>query len=153
MKSPSESSVTFACKGIVATLVALAASTSGGAAAAVVRISGLSEPLCHVGCSLFAGRTGFPLDNATARVLWLPADAKGVTCRYPDVSEGTYAFSIGHDLNGNKRVDTNFIGLPTEQWGVSNNSRPSLRAPRFDEAAFKVATDAKEVLIDIKVAK
>ncbi len=81
------------------------------------------------------------------------ADAKGVTCRYSDVPEGSYAVSIGHDLNGNRRVDANFIGLPTEQWGVSNNARPNLRAPRFDEAMFKLVAGAKEVVIDIKVAK
>jgi len=106
-----------------------------------------------VGCSLFAGAAGFPMDISTARVQWLPADAKGVTCRFSDVPEGTYAVSIGHDLSGNKLVDTNLFGLPTEQWGVSNNARPRLRAPRFDEAAFKVAADAKEVTIDVKVAK
>ena len=39
------------------------------------------------------------------------------------------------------------------QWDVSNNARPSLRAPRFDEAVFKTGADAKEVVIDIKVAK
>lgn len=123
------------------------------AAELVVRITGLSEPLGQVGCSLFAGPAGFPMDNSGARQLWQAADAKGVTCRFSDVPEGTYAVAIGHDLNGNKRVDTNFIGLPTEQWGVSNNARPSLRAPRFDEAQFKVAADAKEVVIEIKVAK
>ncbi len=123
------------------------------AAEVVVRVSGLSEPLGQVGCSLFAGAAGFPMDNSSARNLWQPADAKGVTCRFNDVPEGTYAVSIGHDLNGNKRVDTNFIGLPTEQWGVSNNVRPNLRAPRFDEASFKVAADAKDVVIDIKVAQ
>jgi uncharacterized protein (DUF2141 family) len=138
-----------------ALLAALLVTTFGASQAAdvVVRVSGLSEPLGQVGCSLFAGTAGFPMDNTSARNLWLPADAKGVTCRFNDVPEGTYAVSIGHDVNGNKRVDTNFIGLPTEQWGVSNNARPSLRAPRFDEAAFKVAPDAKDVVIDIKVAK
>ncbi len=136
---------------LVALLVT--AGSASGAAEVVVRVSGMSEPLGHVGCSLFAGATGFPMDNTAARNLWLPADAKGVTCRFNDVPEGTYAVSIGHDLNGNKRVDTNFIGLPTEQWGVSNNARPSLRAPRFEEASFKVAADAKDVVIDIKVTK
>ena len=106
-----------------------------------------------VGCALFAGPAGFPMDNAGARQAWQAADAKGVTCRLSDVPQGRYAVSIGHDLNGNKRVDTNFIGLPTKQWGVSHNARPSLRAPRFDEAVFKVAGDAKEVAIEIKVAK
>jgi uncharacterized protein (DUF2141 family) len=134
-------------------LLLVAAATGGQAAEVVVRVSGLSEPLGQVGCSLFAGAGGFPMDNASARNLWLPAEAKGVTCRFNDVPEGHYSVSVGHDLNGNKRVDTNFIGLPTEQWGVSNNARPTLRAPRFDEAAFKVAADAKDVVIDIKVAK
>ena len=129
------------------------AGSASSAAEVVVRVSGLSEPLGQVGCSLFAGTTGFPMDNTSARNLWLPAEAKGVTCRFNDVPEGTYAVSIGHDLNGNKRVDTNFIGLPTEQWGVSNNARPTLRPPRFDEASFRVAVDAKDVVIDIKVAK
>jgi len=135
--------------------VGLLVATIGASHAAevVVRVSGLSEPLGQVGCSLFAGTAGFPMDNTSARNLWLPADARGVTCRFNDVPEGTYAVSVGHDLNGNKRVDTNFIGLPTEQWGVSNNARPPLRAPRFDEASFKVASDAKDVVIDIKVAK
>jgi uncharacterized protein (DUF2141 family) len=123
------------------------------AAELVVRVTGLDKPLGNVGCSLFAGPLGFPMDNTTARVMWQTADAKGMTCRYSDVPAGSYAVSIGHDLNGNKRVDTNFIGLPTEQWGVSGNVRPSLRAPRYDEAAFKVDADAKEVVIDIKVAK
>ena len=131
----------------------VAALGASHAAEVVVRVIGLSEPLGQVGCSLFAGTAGFPMDNTSARNLWVLADAKGVTCRFNDVPEGTYAVSIGHDLNGNKRVDTNFIGLPTEQWGVSNNARPTLRAPRFDEASFKVAADAKDVVIDIKVAR
>ena len=152
MDSKTATSWTSAAKGMLASLVALAASTSS-AAEVVVRIGGLSEPLGQVGCSLFAGPAGFPKDSSGARQLWQAADAKGVTCRFADVPEGTYAVSIGHDLNGNKRVDANFVGLPTEQWGVSNNARPNLRAPRFDEAMFKVAADAKEVVIDIKVAK
>lgn len=126
---------------------------SASAAELVVRITGLSEPLGQVGCSLFASPTGFPMDDSGARQIWQAADAKGVSCTFSDVTEGTYAVSIGHDLNGNKRVDTNFIGMPTEQWGVSNNARPSLRAPRFDEALFKVAGDIKEVNIDIEVSK
>ena len=114
MDSKTATSWTWAAKVMLASLVALAASTSS-AAEVVVRIGGLSEPLGQVGCSLFAGPAGFPKDSSGARQLWQAADAKGVTCRFADVPEGTYAVSIGHDLNGNKRVDANFVGLPTEQ--------------------------------------
>jgi uncharacterized protein (DUF2141 family) len=133
--------------------LALALPVVAGAAELTVRVTGLSEPLGQVGCSLFAGAAGFPKDSSGARQFWRAADAKGVTCRFGDVPEGTYAVSIGHDLNGNKRVDSNFVGMPTEQWGVSNNARPNLRAPRFDEAMFRVVADAQEMFIEIKVAK
>ena len=137
----------------IAIAMALALPVAAGAAELVVRITGLTELLGQVGCSLFAGPAGFPKDSSGARPLWQAPDAKGVTCRYSDVPEGTYAVSIGHDLNCNKRVDASFVGLPTEQWGVSNNARPNLRAPRFDEAMFKGAADVKEVVVEINVAK
>lgn len=118
-----------------------------------MRVSGITEPLGQIGCALFADPAGFPMDNSGARQLWLPAETKGTTCRFEQVPEGTYVVSIGHDVNGNRKVDTNFVGIPIEQWGVSKNVRPTLRAPRFEEAAFKVAADAIEVVLDIKVAK
>lgn len=139
------------CHALLLALVSLATLPSR-AADVVINITGLREPLGQVGCALFAGAAGFPMDNSGARVLWLPAAAQGVVCRYAGVPKGSYAVSIGHDLNGNKRVDTNVVGLPTEQWGVSNNARPTLRAPRFDEAVFKVMADAKEVVLNIQVA-
>jgi uncharacterized protein (DUF2141 family) len=47
-------------------------------------------------------------------------------------------------------VDANFLGIPTEAWGVSNNVRPALRAPRFEEASFKVAS-GQSVTLEIRV--
>ena len=133
--------------------VAMAAPMPGQAADLLVRVSGLTEPRGQVGCSLFAGPQGFPMDSSGARTVWLPADTQGVTCRFIDLPEGRYAVSIAHDLNGNKRVDTNFLGIPTEAWGVSNNVRPSLRAPRFEEAEFKLGSDSKVLTLEIQVGK
>lgn len=139
--------------GAVTAYVALSWPGSSVAADIVIRISGMLEPIGQIGCSLFAGPDGFPMDNSKARTHWLPADAKGVSCRFTDVVAGRYAVSVAHDRNGNRRVDTNFVGLPIEQWGVSRNARPTLRAPRFDEAVLEIAADAAELVIDIRVAK
>jgi uncharacterized protein (DUF2141 family) len=137
----------------VALATALCLTAVAHAGELVVRVTGITEPLGEFGCALFASPAGFPLDIGKARQLWLPADPKGVTCRFDNVPEGTYAVSTVHDTNGNRRVDTNFVGMPTEQWGVSNNVRPTLRAPRFEEGAFRVAADAGEIVLDIRVAK
>lgn len=132
---------------------AIALAPHAGAVDLLVKITGLAEPLGSMGCALFAGPEGFPMNNSKARMLWQPASAGAMTCRFDKLEPGTYAVSIGHDVNGNQRVDTNFFGIPREQWGVSNNPRPALRAPTFDEAAFKVLAQAPEQTIAIEVAK
>lgn len=119
----------------------------------VVRVTGVTAPTGRIGCSLFTGPAGFPMDTTGMRVVWLPADPKGVSCRFADVPTGAYAVAIVHDTNGNGRVDTNFVGLPTEQWGVSRNVRPGLRAPRFDEASIRLAAGAEATVIDVEVAR
>ncbi len=48
---------------------------------------------------------------------------------------GEYALRIYHDENNNKRVDKNFIGIPTELIGFSNRYMPKA-PPSFSRAAF-----------------
>jgi uncharacterized protein (DUF2141 family) len=99
------------------------------AAEVVVRVSGIAALSGEIGCALFPAGPAFPMDSSGARRIWVPADAKGVVCRFDNVAEGSWAVSVSHDLNGNRKVDTNFLGIPTEAWGVSNNVRPTLHAP------------------------
>ncbi len=105
----------------------------------------------QVGCTLYAAEDGFPMDASKGRAQqWHPA-ASEVICRFEALSPGSYAVAVSHDLNGNKVVDTNFVGMPKEAWGVSRNPRPALRAPRFSEASFKLDTDAvTRIRIEVK---
>jgi len=125
------------------------------AAELLVRVSGISGDLGKIGCALFSNENGFPMDNAVAaaRTDWQAATNGEMVCRFAEVASGTYAVSVGHDTNGNEQIDTNFFGMPTEQWGVSNNVRPALRAPNFDEAKFTVSDDAKTLTIEIEISE
>ncbi len=60
---------------LLTALLSVAASASH-AAEVVVRVTGLMEPLGQVGCSLSSKSdpSGFPMDNASARNVWLCAD-------------------------------------------------------------------------------
>jgi uncharacterized protein (DUF2141 family) len=107
-----------------------------------VEIQGIGSDRGEIGCALFNDAHGFPLETASARVQWHPARRAGVTCRFDGLTAGTYAVAVSHDLNGNRKTDANLFGIPAEDWGVSGNVRPSLRAPRFSEAAFEVAARA-----------
>lgn len=142
----------------VSALVALGASASAqsrpeaaGSSTLSVSVSLVgSRTAGEVGCALFAGGKGFPLDASLATTIWQPAQS-ALTCRFEGLAAGDYAVAVSHDLNGNRRTDRNLVGIPKEAWGVSNNVRPRLRAPRFDEALVRLtAGAATELTVEVR---
>jgi uncharacterized protein (DUF2141 family) len=95
------------------------------------------------GCLLFKASEGFPDQTDKAwRVLHVPIEQGRAVCEFKDVPAGTYAVVVLHDENLNHKMDKNFLGIPQEGWGVSNNVRPVLSAPRFQDATFTVKPSA-----------
>ena len=64
-----------------------------------------------------------------------PMDSTQLNTEIPD---GEYAIAFFIDANGNKKLDKNFLGIPKEQFGFSNNAMGTLSAPSFEQAKFKV---------------
>ncbi|MDA9668203.1 DUF2141 domain-containing protein, partial [Pseudomonadota bacterium] len=64
-----------------------------------------------------------------------PQDSTQLSTEIPD---GEYAIAFFIDANGNKKLDKNFLGIPKEQFGFSNNAMGTLSAPSFEQAKFKV---------------
>ncbi len=62
---------------------------------------------------------------------------------------GEYAITTHHDENNNRKIDKNFLGLPNEGWGISNNPTVVLSLPDFEEA--KVVLNKKAITINIKM--
>lgn len=127
----------------MAALGMLMGSAASQAADLVVNISGLKSANGFLGCALFAENLAerFPLDVSKATTQRAPVRAGTMRCEFVGLPAGRYAVSASHDVNGNGRPDRNLVGLPTEPWAVSNNARPTLRAPRFAEAALQLTAD------------
>ena len=62
---------------------------------------------------------------------------------------GEYALSIFQDVNDNGKLERNFIGIPKEPAGLSNNLRPRFGPPRFKDAKFAVTVTG---LVEQKIA-
>ena len=58
------------------------------------------------------------------------------------IPPGTYAIGVYIDENDNEQLDTNFVGMPKEQYGFSNNAR-AFGIPKFEAASFVVDTYTK----------
>jgi uncharacterized protein (DUF2141 family) len=55
---------------------------------------------------------------------------------------GEYALSIYQDVNDDGKLARNFIGLPKEPAGLSNNLRPRFGPPKYKDAKFDVTVGA-----------
>jgi len=67
------------------------------------------------------------------------AAAQGeMTLTFAGLPDGKYAVQVMHDQNDNDKLDTNFVGIPSEGYGFSNNPNVMRRA-HFDEAQFDLA--------------
>ncbi len=125
--------------------------TAASAADLIVTVTGAPAGKGEVACALFRSADGFPMNSAKAVASTRVKAAPEVECRFKDVSPGPLAVAVSVDLNGNGKTDKNLLGIPTEPWGVSNNARPSMRAPKFEEA--RVAMSREDRRIAVKVAK
>lgn len=57
---------------------------------------------------------------------------------FKNVPNGVYAISFFHDENDNKKMDSNFLGIPSEDYGCSNNAKGFMGPPKWEDAKFEV---------------
>jgi uncharacterized protein (DUF2141 family) len=115
-----------------------------------VEIVGLRTNEGKVMCALFSSASDFPkhADKAVMRSTAAITNQHAV-CEFTGVAPSTYAVSVVHDENSNGRLDTNFIGMPREGVGASNNAKGHFGPPKFDAASFRYAGGQLELKIAI----
>jgi len=65
--------------------------------------------------------------------------AGSALCVFKDVPKGVYGISAFHDENENGKLDTNLLGLPTEDYCASRDARNTFGPPSFEDAKFSYA--------------
>lgn len=68
----------------------------------------------------------------------VPAQGTTGQCRFEGLAPGMYALKIFHDINSNGKLDTNWIGWPTEPFGFGNDAPVSIGPPSFKLASINV---------------
>jgi len=101
--------------------------------------------------SLFNKDEGFPGAYQKA-FAWktVKVTSSSMSVVFEKVPAGTYAVAVLHDENGNGKADTNFLGIPKEGVGVSNNPKSSFGPPSFKDGQFSFDGKALTVTIAIR---
>ena len=127
-------------------MLALLAFAAPVAAQAPAQASGRGRLVIHVqgvvpGGMLRLGvydRKGYPEDKDPVAFADVPAKAGTTLVTLNDIPPGEYGVMVYQDVNGNDRVDSNFLGIPKEPYGFSRNAKPFLSKPGFDDVKFAV---------------
>jgi uncharacterized protein (DUF2141 family) len=115
-----------------------------------VEVSGLRNDKGQVLCSLFSSATDFPKRAERAAAHTQSDILHGhAVCEFTGIAPGTYAISVFHDENSNGKLDTNFMGIPREGVGASNNAKGHFGPPKFDVAAFRFSGGRVDLKITI----
>ncbi len=65
-----------------------------------------------------------------------------------DLSEA--AIAVFQDENGDQKLSTNWLGIPVEAYGFSNNVRPKFRAATWAEAKIDLSNGSKTAQIRLE---
>lgn len=97
---------------------------------------------------VFNSGKDFLKEGAAIKNYIFEVDGKSKQIIISDLPKGEYALSMYHDENSDGECNRNFLGIPKEGYGFSNNIKPKFSAPSFDECKF---TLQKDTSLDVKL--
>lgn len=101
-----------------------------------INVTGIKKVSGKIGLCLITDKSEFLSDCSYYREF--EVEGKTLAIELKDIKANTYAVTIYHDANSNGELDTNFIGLPKERYGFSNNPSTRFGPPGFSKCLFTV---------------
>lgn len=104
-------------------------------------------------CAMWRGPQGYPTERqyAVGNAIDRTIVNNRATCVFDDVSPGEYAIAVFHDENANNDLDRNFVGIPSEGTGASNDARGFMGPPRYEDARFSFPETVNEARLIIRI--
>lgn len=132
---------------IAISLAALILPTS--AADLRVTVAGVRSAQGSVRIALYDRAEGFRKEARARQVVSLPAAAGSVTATFSNLTTGRYAVIAYHDEDANGRLNLRFGMIPTEGYGLSNDSRV-MGPPAFADAAFDLPAEGAAITLTLE---
>lgn len=103
-----------------------------------VEINNISTMQGSVKVAVFNTHKNFLGKDSAIRNYSLVADGESKKMVIDDLPQGEYAIAIYHDINSDDECNLNFIGIPKEPYGFSNNFKPRFSAPKFSDCKISL---------------
>ena len=116
------------------------ASGTAQAAQLTISVSGVNTGKGRIFVALHRAAAGvkFPDMKGAVAGAWRKAQKGGFSVTFDELEPGRYAVNGFHDANGDGKLDTNLLGIPTEGYGFGNGAAGSFGPPDFTSASIAV---------------
>jgi uncharacterized protein (DUF2141 family) len=101
-----------------------------------ITVKGIKSVKGNVRIGVFNSSKGFPVTGNQYKGYEFAITEKQQTFKLYNIPKGNYAVGLFHDLNANKKMDKNILGMPLEAYGFSNDARGTFSAPSYESARF-----------------
>ena len=122
---------------------------SSGPSTIIVKVAGLHSAKGQVKIAVFNSPESW-LGEHPAYSSTVAVDGQSVMWKLSGVPYGEYGLAVFHDENMNGKLDKNFLGIPQEAYGFSNNMRVVLGPPKWEKSKVIVKASTTDVSIEVK---
>ena len=111
----------------------------------MVTVEGFPDSEGYAMLALFGSEQAYAEGSPETAKAKVNVEDKKALATFIDLPYGTYAVAVYHDRNANGKMDKNFLGIPKESYGHSNNAGGSFGPPPFDKAKFEFGSPEKQI--------
>jgi uncharacterized protein (DUF2141 family) len=126
-------------------LAPMAASADDDKAVLTVKVEHIARRGGNLRLALYGDKSFSDDDAQPIADRVVPATPPVQSVTFEGVPPGSYAIKMFQDANRNEKFDTNWLGLPSERYGFSNNAKPDwmhLSPPGFEAAKIDLKPGA-----------
>jgi len=110
---------------------------------------GVEEVKGNMSIAIYDNADDFPGRENYVHAEDIPIETLQFSYVFNDIPAGTYAIAIYHDLDKNRELNKNWIGIPKEPFGFSNDAKGKMGPPSFEDSTFELKEDM-EMVINLK---
>lgn len=116
-----------------------------------VTINGIQKKQGQICLSLFDNKQGFPNNgNNAIQTSCIEVTDIQLELKFSNLKAGNYAVAVFHDANNDGTLNRNWLGIPTEGFGFSQNPKILKGIPEFTDSAITVTDSHINIEIQIQ---
>lgn len=106
-----------------------------------IKISNIEKIKGEIKIGVFNKETNFLKESGTIKNYSIKVDKNSAIITITDLPKGEYAITMYHDENSDNECNRNFMGIPKEGYGFSNNFKPKFGPPKYKDCKFILSDD------------